>query len=365
MVIVTTISCEKTDLEGHLEQVRTSYNYPELYTEKASYIADLYLVYQGTFSSIEYNKEHFKPYVYNINEDGGFQWLYDGFLFMELNTPEGRHFGRDATKEDWKWLLNRHFANDVGITALNNLLLDLNKMNLTPLRKRKVVICIPGPQEAALNWGEVGGKVLDFTKSEDRIISVKWFIDETMERWKKAGYTELDFAGFYWLHEGEGSNMADQHILPKIADYIHSNGLNFFWIPYFGAPMGRYWKDYGFDIAYQQPNYFFLQDSDASPSRLDDACQFASRFNMGMEFECNFKLFNNEIYRRRFDEYLDYFEKHRVVETSPIAYYDDRGALFSMSVSNIEEIKKLYLRISNIVAERQVRVDDIYNRLHQ
>lgn len=366
IIAALAVSCEKTDFNSHIDEVRNSFNYPEFFTERTSHIVDLYLVYQGAFNPMEYNKEQFKPYVYTITEDGYFDWLYDGFLFLELSGPDGRAIGsagKDVSKDLYKWLINSHFKEGVGIPALNNLLLDLKEMGLEPTRKRKVIISIPGPLETTTGWGEIGGKILDMTKPEDRIAAVKWFIDETMERWKQEGYTELDFAGFYWLHEGEGAGLSDQYILPEIADYIHSKGLTFYWIPYFSAPMRANWKQYGFDIAYMQPNYFFIEDPGASPGRLDDACQYASKYNMGMEFECNQKLLTDTVYLRRFGEYLDYFQKNSVLETSPVAYYDNRGTLYEMSVSDVEEIKRGYLRITDIIIERQRRADILYKQL--
>src|SRR5690606_40858223 len=120
-----------------------------------------------------------------------------------------------------------------------------------------------------------------------------------------------------------------------------------------------------FDIAYQQPNYVFQDPSIKSPSRMNDAIQFASKYNMGMEFECNRKLLSDTVYQRRFHEYLDYFDKHTVLSDAPIAYYDDRGCLYDMYSSPEEKHQSSYNRLRDIVIERQKRADEIFKKIRK
>jgi len=127
--------------------------------------------------------------------------------------------------------------------------------------------------------------------------------------------------------------------------------------------MGADWKEWGFDIAYQQPNYFFRhKDEEWSPTRLDDACQFASKYNMGLEMEIDASIVE-PMFQTRFVEYLEYFDKHKVMETSPIAHYDQRGTIYNMSVSSNDTLRGLYERYMNVVVKRQIKADEIYKEI--
>ena len=93
---------------------------------------------------------------------------------------------------------------------------------------------------------------------------------------------------------------------------------------------------------------------------MSHAIQFASKYNMGMEFECNRNV-TSELHQKLFNEYLDYFDKNLVLNDAPIAYYDDRGTLFDMANSADPVLVGLYNRICRIVADRQKRADQLYN----
>lgn len=354
-------SCSKDNFTDYHNDIQGKYDYPAMFSDQTNYIADLYLAYQGNYNRMEYTPEQLAPYVYWDN--GKTNWLYDGFLFLALDLPSGRKAGIDANKEDWKWIIKRHLGTEecVGVSALNTLLVDLKNEGKQPVRKRKVVISIPAPVTQSFVWGELDGVELDMTKNSDRIKAIKWFIDELLAAWKETSYTEVELAGLYWLHEGESTHVDDELILPTVADYVHSKGLHFYWIPYYGARMGAFkWKECGFDIAYQQPNYFFIKEPESPASRLNDACRYASKYRMGLEFECNHKVFTDTVYQRRFHEYVDYFIENRVIELAPIAYYDNRGALYDMYQSEEPELRALYDRLSLLIIDRQKRADELY-----
>lgn len=350
--------CEKDKFAEYQAHIVTQYDYPPLFSEQNNYVVDLYLVYQGVSSAINYKREHFIPYVYS-EKDNEFNWTFDGFLFLELQTESGRSFGSSANKSDWNWLIDRQLKTPgVGVPALNTLLDSLRSSGKVPTRKRKVVISIPSPSSSDIDWGEIDGKKLNMTNDADRIESVKWYIDRVMEEWSNSDFSELEFSGFYWLHEGERGYTTDRFILPEISRYIKDMGLHFYWIPYFGAPMGADWKELGFDIAYQQPNYFFRHEDEEWPAtRLDDACQFASRYNMGLEMEIDASI-KEPLFQKRFLEYLEYFDKNRVLETAPMAHYDGRGTIYQMSVSQDETLNDLYNLYMDAVIKRQKLADE-------
>ncbi len=357
-------SCEKESFSDYQNHITQQFGYPTFYSFQNNYIVDLCLIYQGMNHTMEYNTEQFSPYVFN-GSGGNLKWMFDGFLFIELSANGNRHFGTTANKADWEWLIKKQLLTpSIGVPALNSVLDSLKSVNQTPLRKRKVVITIPGPTNVRIDWGEIDGKTLDMSKNGDRIKSVKWFIDSVLETWKANDFSELEFSGFYWLHEGESTNIPDKEILPVISQYIKSKGLFFYWIPYFGAPIGGGdWKKFGFDIAYQQPNYFFRHKDEYWPAtRLNDACQFASKYNMGLEMEFD-QTITDTLYQRRFREYLEYFDKNRVLELSPIAHYENRGTMYMMSKANDEVLKNLFDQYADVIIKRQNSADSIHRKI--
>lgn len=364
IVLLGVTACEKTSFQDYNETISQQFGYPELYSFNNNYIVDLCMIFQGLPHVMSYNSEQLKPYVY-YEQDNKINWVFDGFLYCEFQTPSGRSMGRTALKSDWEWLIKKQFMTPaVGIPALNFLLDSLKSKGFVPLRKRKVVITIPAPTNESIEWGEIDGKKLDMTQNQDRIKSIKWFIDKVLETWKNGEFSELELSGFYWLHEGETYNLPDREILPIVSQYIKEKGLFFYWIPYFGAPIGAgSWKSYGFDIAYQQPNYFFRHESDYWPvTRMNDACQYASRYNMGLEMEFDFSIVDT-MYQRRFREYLEYFDRNKVLELSPIAHYENRGALHMMAHSEDSVLQALYHQYVNVLFKRQEKADNIHRNI--
>lgn len=357
-------ACEKDQFLEYHANITQQFAYPPMFSAQNNYIVDLMLIYQGTDHEINYSQEHFIPYVYS-EKLGQFDWLFDGFLVYEIRTNSPRRMGTDANKSDWEWMMQKQIlTKGVGIQALNSLLDSLKTEGKVPERKRKVVIGIPSPSSEDIDWGEIDGKEMNMTTDVDKIKTVKWYIDEVLKRWISANLTELEFSGFYWVHEGETQHTTDRYILPSISQYIKDKGLCFYWIPYFGAHMGADWKKWGFDIAYEQPNYFFRNlDKEWLPSRLDDACYFASKYNMGLEMEFDQEIFQSEIFHRRFEEYIEYFRNNKVWETAPVAHYDNRGTHYEMFHSVDVNIKKLHDMYVNEIVKRQNRADSIYRKI--
>ena len=132
-----------------------------------------------------------------------------------------------------------------------------------------------------------------------------------------------------------------------------SKKKEFVWIPYWKAKGYEQWKDLGFDIAYQQPNHFFTKD--IPDSRLDEACELALNNGMAMEFECDSKALydcEDSSYDRML-AYIEAFEKHKVFETSAIAYYTGSKGFIDMYNSTSPEDKKIMDRLARHITARR------------
>jgi len=333
-------------------------------TTQPNPIADLVLIYDGGQARQPWTVERFKPYVYR-EANGKFEWLYDGFLFLDRFAKSGSRFSpisnrRDANKADWQSLIDNYFAPDQSIAALDQLLDQLAAQGHTPLRKRKIVIALPTPitgskpdhLEISSEWGELNGRKLDFHKAEDRLAAAKWYVDETLKRWGEKHYRHLELVGFYWLFERAWTT---DHP-PEISHYIRAKGSSMYWIP--SWPQGRTnWQQYGFDFVYQQPNYFFHRQPTPA-DRLEQACDFAERCGTTMEMEFNGDLLTRPQFLQYFDEYLEAYKQHHVWDKRPVAYYEGAGAWLEMSKSNDPAVKKRYDALANIIVARQRKADE-------
>ncbi|MDB6029070.1 MAG: Glycerophosphoryl diester phosphodiesterase [Verrucomicrobiales bacterium] len=322
---------------------------------KTNPIVDLVLIYDTGGGRVPWTTNSFKPYVYR-EENGKFEWLFDGFLFIDFLAPSGARLcpitnNKNATQRDWQELIDHYFQEGQSISVLETLLDSLEAKGHHALRKRQVVITLPTPIVGAEPWGEFAGKKMDFHKSGDQVKAAQWYVDQVLKRWQEKKFKHLELAGFYWVFERAWK---DHHSL-EIARDLQSKGCFLYWIP--SWPQGRKtWPEYGFDFVYQQPNYFFHRQPTPS-DRLEEACRFAESCGTSMEMEFNKSLLDHPEFLTYFDEYLQAYEKHGVWEKKPVAYYEGHDGWFEMAASKNPAVKSRYNALADIVVKRQKKRD--------
>jgi len=328
---------------------------------KAAGIADLVLIYQGGAHRPAWTPDEFAPYVsFRERGQGRGSWLFDGFLFIEFKDERGHEYAKGyqqkpARHKEWLWLLERNFERGHAVDALDQAIASAAKSIGPPPRRRQVVLTLPEPIHGQTDWGELDGRTLDFTKSEDRIAACAWQVKKALAKWRALNPKHLDLAGFYWVAE---HSLHGDAILPRIAADIHAQGKRFFWIPFWNAQGTADWRSLGFDAAYQQPNHFFHPE--IPDSRLDAACAFASTNQMGLEFECDGRaLKSEEVFRPRLRAYLEAFERNGVNTNAAMAYYEGGGALRQMANSADPQGRALYDEVARWVAARQRLADAV------
>jgi hypothetical protein len=284
-------------------------------------VSDLVLIYDGGLHRQPWTIERMRPYIYRENS-GKTEYLFDGFLFLEIfdnvkNIGYGPGYKTNsAPKADWQSLLDTYFSEQLSFGALETILSELAVKGEVPLRKRKVIISIPTPVNGFTGWGSIGGKALDFSRIDDQMTAVKWYIDEAVQRWIAKKYKHIELAGFYWVHENAGTY---ENAMKLTKVHVQSKGMKFYWIPYYGSTGGANWKALGIDYAYEQPNYFF---NTARPySRLKDACNFAAINSMAMEMEFDYRVSQPE-FKTRFYDYVKSFTENKIWELKAVAYYE-------------------------------------------
>lgn len=317
-------------------------------------IRDLVLIYQGGNHRPDWTQEEFVPYVTHTFADGKKDWLFDGFLFLEFRNDDKQFINglrmANAQKADWEYYLDRVFEPGKSLDALDKCIGDQKKELGDPDFRHKVVLTVLPPIHSQKDWGELDGRQLDFDNIEDCKLAVKWFLDQLIDRFNKAGYQNIDLSGIYWLDE----EMSNFDGFPKhVAPYIHEKGLQFVWIPYFQAFGYERWKDLGFDIAYHQPNHFFHKN--IPDSRLDEACSLARQYGMGLEFEFDsmaLKEAENSSYDRM-QAYIDAYWRNDVFTDAALAYYEGGNGFGVFAKNKSKENQALIDRLARIIVERR------------
>lgn len=323
-------------------------------------IRDLVLIYQGGSHRMDYNAEQLRPYVVHEDRFGNRDWLFDGFLFLEFDSGKGvsyhvRGSAPLARKEDWAWLVDRHFESGKGIAALDDCIAAAVRELGEPPFRHKVVIGIPEPPRGQKDWGELEGRKLDFSNEEDRIAACKWYADLLEERFRNSGFRHLELAGFYWLPE---ILRQSREVTRALGDYVRSKGLRFYWIPYYTAQGYSEWRDLGFDAAYLQPTYFWNRK--IGDERVDRACELARTYGMGleMEFDMRASVKSEECRRDRGMGYMSSFRRNGVYRSSAIAYYEGGGGVYYFTKTTAPEDRAFIDTLAYFIRDRRHRMLD-------
>lgn len=273
--------------EIHPDQTEKSI-YPDRYcsADQLGGAKDVVLAYFCQMGRAPLEVEHFLPYVGYLNKEGkATDTLFDGYLFLPfVNFLYEGYKKRPLDKSVWQFYMDQQFIEGKNLDALElaaeQVAKDLNQPDL----KLKVFFSILYPVVEQRAFGEIDGKMRDFTVLEDRIAALKWLIDEQEERFNAKQYKHLDLSGYYWFTEE--IDYQDEQLLAMIrftTDYIRAKNMITTWIPYFLASGFDDWKNLGFDMACYQPNYAFRQD--IPEQRLFDAAATAKLLGMCIELE--------------------------------------------------------------------------------
>lgn len=186
-------------------------------------------------------------------------------LFNCITVMPGQNFVYDTsnggtlrplTQNDWSSYINNYvFKSGCNLEAAEQATGVIKNLLELPDYKVGVYLSILYPVKSVTDWGTYNGKKLDFSSGNaDRISGVKWMIDEQIRLFKEKNYKNIELLGFYYYKESCSDE--DLGFLPAVTDYVRSRGYVTTWIPYFRAPGAMRWKEFGFDIATMQANYF-------------------------------------------------------------------------------------------------------------
>ena len=249
----------------------------------------------GNKPNSKIDKDAFLDHVGYYDRNGEIKdTFFDSFLFI----PYGYYYDESKLykREAWEYYINEQFEKNYNIDALNQAASEVGKA-LGRDVKCNVFLTVLYPDVNETDFGDIDGdgKSENFNRLEDRKKAVKWLIDEQIKRYNEGSYENLQFKGFYWFWEAVGENTTDAELIKYTADYIHSRGYKFFWIPYFSAYEYQYWHSMGFDMASMQANYVF--NGNGGEKRVYDNAKLTKRYGMCVEHEIEIGDSKEEVMR--------------------------------------------------------------------
>jgi hypothetical protein len=327
---------------------------------------DLVLIYgAGTEIGQQWDYYAFHPYVVYKNTLNQYDWMFDGFLLLELNDEWNYSFTvghgdptKPAQKANWNTLLDKYFATGRSLHALDQAIDDATWSAGQPPSKRKIVIGIPEPLKAVgINWGMVDGVWLNFQNDAHRTIACKWFIDQVESRFNSANFRHLVLDGFYWIGEDVGDA---QNVTADVSSYLSTKNYCFTWIPWWQSPGYDHPQDFGFSDTYLQPNYYFY--SNVPYSRLQDACNKAYANGTYLEAEFDDNVLYYAPYRTKMNEYLDVFASNNVFTSMKMTYYQSQSTILKLFTQKDYHppLDTLYRKFCEIVTARQKVINPPY-----
>ncbi|WP_352406015.1 DUF4855 domain-containing protein [Petrimonas sp.] len=357
MILSTLAVCSSSSTINHEEELIFKEEHSPLASRHFNQIPrHLVLIYDGgAHRSIRWDSKHFAPYV-SADVNGETDWLFDGFLFLEIKDGQGRGFASGyekmpARKTEWENLLHNYFSKGNAIHALNEQIGNIRKDSNgnKGFTKRKIVLSLPEPIPGQVDWGTLDGRPLLFSNKKDRLDACKWYINYAEELFQNANFENVELVGFYWLAE-EATNSRD--LAMDVASYIYSKKYDFYWIPYFNSDGYSEWEKLGFNAVYYQPNYFFNES--VPYERLQETCNRARKFQMNLEIEFDERaLKNNKNWGYRLHDYLDVFERNGVFDSLKVTYYQGGDAFYRLSHSKEPADVELHQRLIQLITKNK------------
>jgi hypothetical protein len=246
--------------------------------------------------------------------------------------------GRPAQGADWDRYVDSLTAPHGILTRLDSAVVS----SAVSVVAFTVMVPYPDTSQHAFTYQ---GSTWDLGVAANRAEVVDRYIHELTTRVKALPLRHVSFAGFYWLNESV--SVADRDVIERITDFAAPLQYRLQWIPFWGAARAGQWAFYGFDEAWQQPNYFFHPH--VAVSRMDSAFAFARSNRMGVELEFDKRLFTDTLFRDRLMPYLVAFDKSSDLREHAIAIYEGGGALIQLSQSTDPRYRALYRRLVTVL----------------
>ena len=343
----------------------------------------------------KWDKERFAPHV-SYTDSYGSHWLFEAFLSITGTDPDGKTFcinnngSLSADKTSWENLALYWAGPNGAFRALDEAIADAARTTGTAPSKRYAVMMIPDPimyerfsdkNSPTAYWGSLDGNLLDFSKADDQIKALKWYIDYVRAEFADRGFKYLELAGFYIISEElvarPGGWNYDQkrwdQILPVVGAYLDSCNEGLYWIPYVGADGTDIWRSLGITYTWLQPNYYWDAGKD-----IEASVRKIGELGMGIELEFEysmvqevmktpgimgpdgqgnyiFSLSDVPVLRGRFRDYMSAFKDAGLYGKRRIALYSGSNALYQLATSKENDDIAMYLELCRFISENPLR----------
>ncbi len=355
--------------------------------------ADMALCYGGhsARSPRTWTKERFEKTVIYIDENGQKHWFFDAMLMLELwddnysvTYSVSANDENSSKKTHWEGLLDYWFADNTGFQALDDCIAENAARIGAPPAPRYIVFALPDPiyfenytkgvsgtNKNTVYWGTIDGVKMDFSKTDHMLKAYKWYINEIRARFAESGYKHIELLGFYIISEtltmkGGWRYEYKKHeeLIPKVADYCHTLNEGLYWIPYSVGDTEhnkavKNWKQFGFDLAILQPNYYWENKKWAT------TCNYINTYDMGMEFEFegshggSTSILGNsstaQTNKSRFREYMTNAKSYGIYGKKPIVLYTGTNALYELATSSNTSDRELYHEFGKFIIQSALK----------
>ncbi len=290
---------------------------------------DLCLLYHGK-SLDGYTEKTLLPYLAYVDTEGNIKdTMFDSFLFLlSGGFPSGTSGSQGYTQADMEWVVNDLFTEGENILALEE-----------TAGKVKEALGLDEDFKYGLTVA-VYQAYPDDSDLQKRINAIKDQIAMFEEKYNQYDFKNIELVAYYWFDEGVYDENNEVKLVKSISDFVHSKGLDFYWIPWYCAPGVDSWQDHGFDVACMQPGYVFRED--VLDSRMENAAEIAKYFGMGIEIEIGYDSLKNEKLYRRYLEYLSAGARYGYMTDCVHMYYQEITIYYTASQSKDEKIRKIY-----------------------
>lgn len=250
-------------------------------------IRNMLLVETGANGALgTWSEQDFVPMLAYVTASGQITApLFDTMLFLPYGSVPTTQAGLSAYLQDL-------FAPGKQLSALNQAVGYVNQALHRPGYKEQVVLSLPYFPYGQVTFGTVNGQNITFAGSASdpdavaaREQAETWYLNQVLNDWNQAHFSNLKLVGLYWNEEQFRATMPGESAYVQFASQLAaSHGLPLFWIPFYGASGIPDWKTLGFSAAWIQPNYV-EQGAAANLARMRNAAQTAAQYGLGVEVE--------------------------------------------------------------------------------
>jgi len=290
--------------------------------------------------------------------------MFESFAFTPTPAQIYPSEGFVTAKSQWQSMIDELFLSGKNMDALEAAVGDIkSQLKLSDNYKVKVYLPLLCAVKKDTEFGEVKGKMLNFSSDTDRLEAVKWLAQEQLRIFKSKNYKNIKVEGFFWFKE-EVEPVTETDHVKQVCQYIHSLKYDIIWSPYFQAKGYSNWKEYGFDRTSMQANYYPGVAVQNAPNggpveRLSTITASMKNRQIGIEMELGSLSKNSITGFKQYMQvgvekgYMNTYHAWYLVNGPTVAYnlYHSRDAYINSAYNEMYKFIKGTLKLSEMTIE--------------